>query len=157
MIPLNQKPDVIDIASRGDVTAIQTNDGRFYRVDLNSKKLIYEGEAKLSNISRYHHLYLDSRMRLWIYTAHSPVERPLCYSLKENKWVTNPLTEQLQHVNITVMRTEEFSFVMRMKTDRLPPMASALSYPTTVISTASISQVVRCGWDQPSREWPTRI
>lgn len=103
VIPLNQKPDVIDIASRGDVTAILTNDGRFYRVDLNSKKLIYEGETKLSNISRYHHLYLDCRMRLWIYTAHTPVERPLCYSLKENKWVTNPLTEQLQHVNITVI------------------------------------------------------
>ena len=95
VIPLNQKPDVIDIASRGDMTAILTNDGRFYRVDINSKKLIYEGETKLSNISRYHHLYLDSRMRLWIYTAHTPVERPLCYSLKENKWVTNPLTEQL--------------------------------------------------------------
>ena len=102
-IPLNQKPDVIEIESRGDMTAILTNDGRFYRVDINRKKLIYEGETKLSNISRYNRLYLDSRMRLWIYTAHTPVERPLCYSLKENKWVTNPLTEQLQHINITAV------------------------------------------------------
>ena len=69
------------MVSRDGRTIVMADDGRFYVADMGSGRLLVEGQAELMKAHRYHHIYVDSRHRLWIYTSHSAVEKTRCYDL----------------------------------------------------------------------------
>ena len=84
---------VVDMVSRDGRTIVMTDDGRFYVADMGSGRLLVEGQAELIKAHRYHHIYVDSRHRLWIYTSHSAVEKTRCYDLEHRTWVNSALTD----------------------------------------------------------------
>ncbi len=84
---------VVDMVSRDGRTIVMTDDGRFYVADMGSGRLLVEGQAELMKAHRYHHIYVDSRHRLWIYTSHSAVEKTRCYDLEHRTWVNSALTD----------------------------------------------------------------
>lgn len=72
-----------DLAIRDDVAYALASDGEFYQIDLHSGRLRREGHVGLSSYSYWHNIYLDSRGRLWFYSAHSPQNDLYCYDTQQ--------------------------------------------------------------------------
>ena len=99
-IIIQTSSDIMDITSQGRLAYAYMTNGKFYRIDFSTHRLICEGEIELSAYDS-HHFYLDTSGQLWFYTAHSPIDRLLCYSTHGRYWKIIPSLSLLNNVILT--------------------------------------------------------
>ena len=92
---------ISDLAIRDDVAYALAGDGEFYQIDLHSGRLRREGKVSLSSNSYWHNIYLDSRGRLWFYSAHSPQNDLYCYDTQQRIGLTPDVMNTLKNTILT--------------------------------------------------------
>lgn len=90
-----------DLAIRDDVAYALANDGEFYQIDLHSGRLRKEGHVNMSSYNNWHYIYLDSRGRLWFYSAHSPQNDLYCYDTRQRTGVAPDVMATLKNTILT--------------------------------------------------------
>ncbi|MBP3218860.1 MAG: response regulator [Prevotella sp.] len=92
---------ILDLAVRDDVAYAMSRSGDFYQIDLHSGRLRREGHIELSNYSYWHYIYLDSRGRLWSYSAHSPQNDFYCYDTQQRTATASDVVTRLKNMVLT--------------------------------------------------------
>lgn len=74
------------IISKNGTTLIVTTDYKIYEVALRERRLVLRSQAPLASFSRDSRVFLDHRMNLWVFLAHSQAGTQWQLSLKTWQW-----------------------------------------------------------------------
>lgn len=92
---------ILDVTARDDVAYALASNGEFYQTDLHAGRLRREGHVGLSSYSNWHYIYLDSRGRLWFYSAHSPINDLYCYDTQQHRGMAPNVMTKLKNTILT--------------------------------------------------------